>query len=66
MALTDNYSDEELISELRMFFDEEDGDIDFSQVLSQVTMVDDETFEVRIRDRTFRFDVDFCDVEEVT
>ena len=65
MALTDNYSDEELISELRMFFDEEDGDIDFAQVLSQVVMVDDETFEVRIRDRTFRFDKEFCDVEEV-
>ena len=62
MAISDWYSDEELISELRMFIDE---DIDFESLLGQVTEVDDETLEIKYNGRTFQFDKEVCGVEEV-
>ena len=62
MAVSEFYSDDELISQLRMFFDE---DIDYKACLSQVTEVDDSTFEVKVKGRVFRFDKVLCGVEEV-
>ena len=60
------FSDDELISELRMFFEESERDnIDFRALLGQITMIDDNTGEIKVKDRTFRFDMEFCDVEEI-
>jgi hypothetical protein len=62
MAISDWYSDEELISELRMFIDE---DIDLETLLGQITEVDEQTFELKYNGRTFQFDREVCGVEEV-
>ncbi len=60
------FSDEELISQLRMFFSEDERSIiDFQALLGQITMIDDATGEIKVLNRTFRFDMEFCDVEEV-
>lgn len=60
------FSDEELISQLRMFFDVDEAEhIDFQALLGQITEIDDRTREVKVKSRTFRFDMQFCDVEEV-
>jgi hypothetical protein len=62
MAISDWYSDEELISELRMFIDEY---IDLETLLGQITEVDEQTFELKYNGRTFQFDREVCGVEEV-
>ena len=60
------FSDDELISQLRMFFTEEEREvIDFKALLGQVRMVDEETGEISVLNRVFRFDMEVCDVEEV-
>lgn len=64
MSVSDYYSDEELLSELAMFFDS-DEDIDLSACLGMISEVDDDTLEVKVKGRTFRFDKVLCDVEEV-
>lgn len=64
MTISEYYSDAELISQLRMFFDAEE-DVDFQSCIGQIQEVDEETYEVKIKGRTFRFDKEFCDVEEV-
>lgn len=66
MAVSDWFSDEELISQLRMFFTVDEAEhIDFQALLGQVTEVDDRTREVKVKGRVFHFDLQFCDVEEV-
>ena len=66
MAISEYYSDEELISELQMFFSIEENDtIDFQAVLGQIVEIDEDTFQVNIKNRTFQFDKTFCDVIEV-
>jgi hypothetical protein len=60
------FSDAELLSQLRMFFTEEEREvIDFNALLGQITMVDDDTGEIVVLGRTFRFDMEVCDVTEV-
>ncbi len=60
------YTDDELISQLRMFFDESERDnIDFKSLLGQITMIDSDTGEIKVKGRCFRFSLEFCDVEEV-
>lgn len=66
MAVSDWFSDEELISQLRMFFTEEERDvIDFKALLGQINMINEDTGEIIVMKRTFRFDMQSCDVEEV-
>ena len=66
MAVSDWFSDEELISQLRMFFTEEERDvIDFKALLGQINMINEDTGEIIVMKRTFRFDMQICDVEEV-
>ena len=66
MAVSDWFSDEELISQLRMFFTEEERDvIDFKALLGQINMINEDTGEIIVMKRTFRFDMEICDVEEV-
>ena len=62
MSISEFYPDSEIISELRMFFDE---DIEFEQCLSQIESVDDNTFQIKIKGRVFQFDKVFCGVEEI-
>lgn len=60
------FSDEELISQFRMHFNESERDnIDFKALLGQLEVIDEDTREVKIKDRTFRFSMEFCNVEEV-
>jgi hypothetical protein len=60
------FSDEELISQLRMFFDVDEADkIDFQALLGQIQVVDDDTRQIKVKGRTFQFSMEFCDVEEV-
>ena len=66
MAVSDWFSDEELISQLRMFFTEEEREvIDFKALLGQINMINEDTGEIIVMKRTFRFDMEICDVEEV-
>ena len=64
--ISEYYPDEELISQLRMFFsDEEQEQLNFQTYLGQLEEVDNDTYEVIIKGRLFRFDKVFCEVEEV-
>ena len=66
MAVSEYYSDEELISQLKMFFDEDERfNIDFQAALGQITEVDEDTLSVIIKGRTFEFDKEMCGVDEV-
>ena len=66
LSVSEWFSDEELISQLRMFFDVDEADqIDFKSLLGQVTVVDDDTRQIKVKGRTFVFSMVFCDVEEV-
>lgn len=66
MSVSEWFSDDELISELRMFFTESEREtIDFQSLLGQITMIDDDTGEIKVLKRTFRFDMELCDVTEV-
>lgn len=60
------YSDDELLSQFAMFFtDSEREHIDFQSLLGQIKMVDEDTGEVNIKGRVFRFSLEFCNVQEV-
>ena len=60
------FSDDELISELRMFFTEAEREtIDFTALLGQINWINEDTGEIKIKNRTFRFDYELCDVTEV-
>ena len=66
LSVSEWFSDEELISQLQMFFDVDEVDkIDFKSLLGQVTVVDDDTRQIKVKGRTFVFSMVFCDVEEV-
>ena len=62
MSVSEFYSDEELISQLRMFIDD---DLDFYGLLSTVEEVDENTLQIKVKGRVFRFDKELCSVEEV-
>ena len=67
MSISEWYPDEELISELRMFFTEAEREtIDFQSLLGQVNWINPDTGEIKVKKRTFRFDYELCDVTEVT
>ena len=64
--ISEYYSDEELISQLKMFFsDEEQEQLDFQASLGQLKEVDVDTWELTIKGRLFRIDKSLCEVEEV-
>ena len=64
--ISDFYSDDELLAQLRSFFDvEEQGSIDFKSYLGLVEEVNDTTLQVKINNRVFRFDKELCGVEEI-
>ena len=66
MPVSEWFSDENLISELRMFFNEDErANIDFQSYLGQLTDVDESTWQVKIKDRLFNIDKVLCSVEEV-
>ena len=63
--ISDWFTDDELISQLRMQFDYKERDkIDYRSLLGQIIMVDDNTGEIRVKGRVFRFDMKFCGVYE--
>ena len=64
--ISDYYSDEELISQLKMFFtDEEQEQLNFEVALGQLEDVDVDTWELKLKGRLFRIDKILCEVEEV-
>ena len=64
--ISEFFSDEELISQLRMFFNEdEQAHIDFKALLGQIKEIDTNTLELRVKGRIFRIDNIFCDITEV-
>lgn len=66
LSVSEWFSDDELISQLRMFFDVDEADkIDFKALLGQIQVVDDDTRQIKVKGRTFQFSMEFCDVEEV-
>ena len=49
-----------------MFFTEAEREtIDFTALLGQINWINDETGEIKVKKRTFRFDYELCDVTEV-
>ena len=67
MAISEYYEDDEIISELQMFFESDEiKQIDFNSCLGQVEEVDEDTFQVKVNNRVFQFDKTICDVEEIT
>ena len=64
--ISEYFTDEELISQLKMFFtDEEQEQLDFQVYLGQLKEIDNETWELTIKNRLFRIDKILCEVEEV-
>ena len=64
--ISEYYPDEELISQLRMFFtDGEQEQLNFQAYLGQLEEIDNETWELTIKNRLFRIDKILCEVEEV-
>ena len=63
--ISEFYSDEDIVSQLRSFFDEtEREEIDFWNALSTVTE-DEEYFIMMVKSRKFRFHSVIGDVEEI-
>lgn len=66
MSVSEWFSDDELISELRMFFDETEREhLDFESLLGQIEWLDSSTGQIKVKNRLFRFDYEFCDLTEV-
>ena len=64
--ISEFFSDEELLSQLRMFFNEEELEhIDFKALLGQLNDEDTDTWTLQIKNRQFTIDKTTCDVEEV-
>ena len=64
--ISEFYSDEELLSQLRMFFNEEELEhINFKALLGQLNDEDSDTWTLQIKNRQFTIDKTTCDVEEV-
>lgn len=54
MVLSDYYEDDDVVSQLRSFFDEDEcGSIDFESLLSQIDDHDDESYSLKINGRVF-------------
>lgn len=60
--ISEYFTDEELISQLRIAIGEE---IDYQTLLGQVEEVDEDTFQIRYGKRVFQFDRVLCGVTEV-
>jgi len=62
------FSDDEFISQFRMFFtDEEREKLDFQSLLGQLTSTDDDNIlQLKIKNKTFRLDTENGTVEEIT
>ena len=66
MAVSEFFDDDEIISQLRMFFDiEEQDQIDFNELLGQLESIDDDTLQLKVNGRVFNIDKVFCNVTEV-
>lgn len=66
MSVSQWFSDEELISQLKMFFDEDEREnIDFNAVLGNMVNVDDDLMQVKVKNRVFEFSIVSCGVVEV-
>lgn len=66
MALSDYFTDDEVISQLKMYFElEEMWNIDFNSCLSQVTDYDENYFFLKIKDKNFIIEKITGIVEEV-
>lgn len=66
MAVSEWFSDEELISQFRMFFTEnERKNINFDALLGQLIDINDEYWKVNIKSRWFLVDKKFCNVREM-
>lgn len=64
--ISEYYSDDELLAQLRGFFDvEEQRSIDFKSYLGLIEEINSTTLQVKIKDRIFQFDKELCGVEEV-
>ena len=64
--ISEYYSDDELLAQLRSFFDENERlNIDFKGLLGQVEEIDNNTLQVKINNRVFQFSKELCGVEEV-
>ena len=56
-TVSDYFTDEDLEQNLRTMFDyDEMFDIDFRTVFNQITEYDEDNFELKLRQRTFRID----------
>lgn len=66
MSVSEWFSDDELLSQLMMFFDiEEMENIDFKECLGLISEIDEDTREIRFKNRVFRFSMTSCNVIEV-
>jgi len=65
--ISEYFSDDEFISQLRMFFDDEEREkLDFPALLGQLIKTDDDTvFELKVKGRLFQLDTEYGTVEEV-
>ena len=64
--ISEYFTDDELLSQLRRFFNEDEQEhMDFKALLGQITEIDTNTLELKVKGRIFRIDKIFCDVEEV-
>ena len=66
MSVSDWFSDDELISQLTMFFNEDEVEfIDFASVIGCAVNVGDDIMQVSVKGRVFEFSLVTCDVCEV-
>ena len=66
MALSDYFTDDEVVSQLQMYFElEEMWNMDFNSCLSQVTDYDENYFFLKIKDKNFIIEKITGIVEEV-
>lgn len=65
MSLSLWFSDEDIVSQIRCFFDLEEQDSIDLNVLSQATLINDDLMEVKVKDRVFRFSLKEGGVYEV-
>lgn len=64
MVVSDWYSDEELKSQIQGFFDV-DEEINFNTVLGTLSQIDENTYQVIVKNRVFQFGKESCDVREI-
>ena len=67
MSLSEYFEDKSIVNQLRGFFEiDEQWTIDFEACLSQIEDVDDEFYELKIKDKKFRIHKIIGSVVEVT